>query len=83
MNMQDRNPIEWDLFRWEGWDEVDTGSLMFYKCTLLQPIGDFPAGTVIPHIIMDCQRSYLCLSPDSKEETDVYFAISLNIGEKL
>lgn len=57
------------LSSWEGWDQGDSMSFMFYDAVLRVPIGDIPAGTVVSSVVLDYGVSTVAVFLTDQDET--------------
>lgn len=53
--------IEQQLFSWEGWDQSDTASFMFYKVKLRVPLGEHPVGAEFDSAYVSFDTSEMAL----------------------
>ena len=80
--MKDKS-IEQELFKWNGWDEMDTSCLYFYNCELVQDIADIPKGTKVPGILCDHQNGRMQIQFDEEGKDYRVFKIGYRIGEDI
>jgi hypothetical protein len=67
--MTDYNPIETQIFEWNGWDELDFMALQFYDCTLKIDIGPYKVGDKISNIAMMFDTSTIAFYDEYGNET--------------
>lgn len=58
--------MEKQLFTWDNFDVVDTMMFQFYACTLVVPIGIFPAGYKAPIISLDYEHALITIFTDEE-----------------
>jgi hypothetical protein len=80
--MDNHNGLELQLFEWEGWDEIDTLTLQFYKVVLKVPIGDFQVGHKFASAVLSGENSVLQLFEDDSDRLHE-FELKLSVGNKL
>jgi hypothetical protein len=71
---------ESQLFTWNGWDQNDTASFMFYEAVLVAPIGQFKVGDKFDFINMNYDKATMELS---RNDEVWIFKLNLNVGPLL
>ena len=61
--------LEFQLFDWDEWEEVDVGDLLYYPVTLKVKIGQFDIGEKLDNALLRMSDSKLVLQKDEKEYT--------------
>ncbi len=74
--------MEKKLFDWESWDEIDSFVLIFHNPTLKVPIGEYKAGDVMSHIVIDFEHGIMTVVKDDLGPAYDY-KIHMIIGEKI
>lgn len=70
--------LERQLFEWNGWDLIESGTFIFYNVKLKCPIGQFPVDAEFHSAIVDYRTSQLHLYP-SADETFHTFEMKISI----
>lgn len=73
--------MEKEFFKWEDWDQVDTLALIFYGCTLIKQIGEYPPGYEADSITVDYERGCISIYNDDTNTRKKY-KLNLSIGDE-
>lgn len=76
-----REPLENQIFSWEGWDDEGPMAMQFSDVELKVQVGDFPAGTKFPHAFLLGESSILAFYDEDGNEHA--FDLKLSVGSKI
>lgn len=65
--------MEKDLFKWQGWDELDTVSSIFYNIELVVPIGQHKPGELFKSACINYSTGALDLYKDESDQHESYY----------
>lgn len=60
--------MEKQFFTYDSWNEIEPGKMSFVCCTLVQEIGNWKAGEVVPAIMMDYDNGLMVFYNDAGDE---------------
>lgn len=72
--------LEYQLFEWKQWDEMDIGDAIFYDVTLKVPVGEFKAGQKFHSVYWKGSDSTITFYDDN--HTEYMFELKVSVGEK-
>lgn len=73
--------LDAQLFTWEAWAPEGPLSMQFSNVELKVPVGDYPAGTKLPHAFLLGEASVLVLVDEKGDEHG--FRLNVSVGERV